>query len=303
MIDDVLKIGDKVVITIPKENREAGYNPYPDSTVAKVVGFNEIYWGRINNCGYKPGVHMNKSWPIIEVNGKPYTESSCRLELVDKQEYERRVKEWDERGGPSYIDEKLFLRDLPETAFWEGDRTFVWDRSPLNVVNVPDVESVGMLDASLKSKRLSQERELMVIDIMYHWKREDEPWTYEVSDGFSSAWYTYAREADMELIERGNVWKYFHGQKPQFKDILEEVNFFKMLGHYKEVRNPSNGYYRWTMGEVLPAIKEGIVDGFAIGPIPFSSKQTIDAIKMNDEDLGRRLREATIEHFGMGLNS
>ena len=34
MIDELMRIGDEVAITIPQENREWGYNPCPDGTKA-----------------------------------------------------------------------------------------------------------------------------------------------------------------------------------------------------------------------------------------------------------------------------
>lgn len=43
MIDELMRVGDEVAITIPQENREWGYNPCPDGTKAIILGFSEIY--------------------------------------------------------------------------------------------------------------------------------------------------------------------------------------------------------------------------------------------------------------------
>jgi len=58
MIDDTVRIGDEVIVTIPKENRDWGYNPCPDGTKATVLGFSETHHSRIDELGIKPGVYV-----------------------------------------------------------------------------------------------------------------------------------------------------------------------------------------------------------------------------------------------------
>jgi hypothetical protein len=87
-----LRVGDEVAITIPQENREWGYNPCPDGTKATILGFSEIHYGRLGNFGFKPGVYVNRACVNVRLpDGKEYSEYSGRLELTDKDEYERRL--------------------------------------------------------------------------------------------------------------------------------------------------------------------------------------------------------------------
>ena len=55
MIGELVKVGDEVAITIPEENRKWGYSPCLDGTKATVLGFSEIYYGRLGNFGFRPG--------------------------------------------------------------------------------------------------------------------------------------------------------------------------------------------------------------------------------------------------------
>jgi len=110
-----------------------------------------------------------------------------------------------------YINGK-FSRDLPETKFWEGDHVLVYRDQGLGSDIIPT-------DVSTKPKGKEFAYRLMVIDIKWGWKRDDKPWFYMVSDDFKVGWHTHAEEPDMELLERGDVWKYFHDERPVFDSI------------------------------------------------------------------------------------
>lgn len=63
-----LDFGDMVRVSVLPENREWGYDPCHDGTIAKVVGFAEIeLTGAWTD---KPGVYRNRYWPILEADGK-----------------------------------------------------------------------------------------------------------------------------------------------------------------------------------------------------------------------------------------
>ena len=110
---------------------------------------------------------------------------------------------------------------------------------------------------------------------------------------------TSVNESELELVSRGNVWKYFNGEKPEFSSFEDEVRFFSDLGHTKEVRNPANDLYRWSKEEVLKAIQEGIVDGMTGGSGLFGGGTRISAITFKDRELGKRVSESTLRWFGL----
>lgn len=299
MIEEVLRIGDEVTLTIPEENRQWGYNPCPDGTNATVLGFSETYYGRIGNLGFKPGVYVNRYWVKLHMqDGREHTEFIARLELADKNEYERRVTEFSkaqQEGPRDFHDNKEFIRELPETPFWEGDKVHVNARLALTVVTgemPPDYDPDIFTIVGIEFYRLNQKTK---IGTKYP--------AYNISDKLGSGWHTSANEDDMKLIKRGNVWKFYHGEPLQFADIREEADLFMMLGRYKEVRNPKTGYYSWTKEEVLEAIKNGTVHTFSLGRGIFEfiwdPPTRISAYEFMDVNLGERVRQATIKGFNL----
>lgn len=277
MIGDVLGVGDVVVLDIPDENWSWGYHPVKKQkgTELEVTGFDEIAYSRIQNYGKEPGIYDNYSWVCLK--GVEGSVSSCFLELKDGAEYKRRVKDF---HNGKY--EKGPIRPLPEMKFWEGDIVSInWSgRNPWK-----------------------DETRFRVVRIDYEYlgrKRDDgspmPEYTVECERGNSGM--TAVNESDMSIISRGNVWKHFNGEKVEFKDIRQEADFFSMLGHTNDVRNPACNLYKWTKEEVLQAVRDGIVDGFTLSSI-FGGEPRISAIHFHDRELGERVRKATMSGFDM----
>jgi len=87
MIGETLQIGDTVKINIEDEARQWGYSPCPNDTLATVIGFSEIAYGRVRNFGQEPGIYLNCSWIKLKMeDGKEHTEWSGRLSLIDSKE-------------------------------------------------------------------------------------------------------------------------------------------------------------------------------------------------------------------------
>lgn len=294
MIDELMKIGDQVAITIDKENREWGYNPCPDGTTATILGFSEIHYGRLGNLGLKPGIYVNRAWVRLRLaDGREHTEWSGRMDLTDKDETTRRLAEFRKRQkeNPDYWRTHEFLRELPETPFWEGDFVRVRGRSVVTSVY----------------SEMPPERDpdtFQIIGIDYHYLAEKTQIgtkypAYKISSSLSAGWNTSASEDDMELVERGPVWKFYHNEPIVFASVQDEANFFTSLGHTDEVRNPANGLYKWSKDEVLDAIRKGLVHGFSVSSGFFGTGPSICAKRFHNEELGKRVAKATLEGFGI----
>jgi len=294
MIGELVKVGDEVAITIPEENRKWGYSPCLDGTKATVLGFSEIYYGRLGNFGFRPGAYVNRSWIKLRLeDGREHMEFSSRLEFVDKAEYECRLAAFrgHQKENPDNWRNREFLRELPETPFWEGDFVRVHGRSAVSVVysEMPPERDPGFF-------------QIIGIDY-YNLDKMTQIGTrypaYRISSKLSAGWETSASVDNMVLVERGPVWKFYHNEPITFDDIEEEAQFFEMLGHTEEVRNPANGLYSWTKEEVLDAIQKGLVHGFGMSSGFFGSKPSISAKRFRNEDLGRRVAQATLKGFGL----
>ncbi len=296
MLDELMKIGDEVVITIAQENRDWGYNPCPDGTKATILGFSEMHYGRIKNFGQKPGVYVNRSWVNLRFrDGREHQEWSGRLECTDKVEYEKRLAEYHEsrKGKPFEFMTHEFIRELPETPFWEGDFVRVSARMGLTVITGPQDGLLIPRDPSrfqivgIKYESLDQ---MTMVNTKYP--------AYDISDKLGAGWHTATNVDEMTLLERGPVWKYYHQEPIVFSSLKEEADFFTMLGRTKEVRNPASGNYAWTKEEIIEAIKKGTVHGMH-GSSGFLGGGRVNAGWFLDEELGKRVAKATLEGFGV----
>lgn len=282
MVDDLTNVGDKVVIQVDKEARSWGYNPAPDGTVAEVVGFSEIPYGRVGNFGYKPGIYHNRSWPKVKLpTGEVISIGGWNLEPFDKAEYDKKYKA---RKAPDCFDkERDFIRNLPETKFWEHDEVKPVSQKAIKHLGECERVFIVRIDYGDIGRKIM----------------DGSPWPfYVVSDAIHGGWTINFREDDFELVKRGNVWNYYHNLPLVFKDLKEKANFYQAIGRTKEVRNPANKIYRWTKDEVLKAIQDGIAHSMRCHG-GFFGGDCIGAEWFLDEEVGKEVAKATLEGFGI----
>ena len=199
-IGETLQIGDEVLIMIPDENWNCGYKPVTKQkgTKAKIVGFGETYYSRTQSFGKEPGVYVCHSALSVKVGRKPvFVISDSYVELKDKKEDARRVKKYREAGG--WGSRSTRLRDLPVMKFWEGDivkyvgpGSSPWD-------GVESYRTVRIEYNYLGQMRNDGKTPMPEYSI--------EP-NAEGRGGTTSV-----NESDLELVARGNVWKYYNGVK------------------------------------------------------------------------------------------
>jgi len=258
-------IGTKAKINISQESRDWGYNPAPNGEEVEIVGFSIIDWGRINGCCHEPGMFYNNSWPTVRfADGREQSISSCHLTFPNR--------DW--VNWPS-----VFVSELPELPFWE-----------LDVIRV-----VG--------GRFSDYREWKYItNISYrdiNKKCNDgSPYPmYSISPDESGGCTTYASQEELELVERGKVWKFYHNEPIAWETDKEEIEFYYKLGRYQEIRNPANSLYSWDIKEAVAAAKDGLVDcSRAIGYL-FMGGSGLGCIKFTDERISEKARRMFLQNF------
>lgn len=270
MRTDISRIGDVVVIEVARENREWGFNPCADGTHAVILGFSEIYYGRTQNFGTKPGVYANHFWPKLRImeTGQEFTLCAAHLSgLVDVEEQKRRCQQ-------PYQDRNEFLRELPETPFWESDVVRGEGRQQV-VTRV----NYGALQRKTDN---------------------GSPWpVYEVSDPFDNGGFRSFPEESLTLVRRGPVWNILHGIPVVYGSLEEEAKLQQSMGFTQEVKNPASGDYAWTKDEVLAALRDGIAHGFTVGDKLFGAGITHSAIRFDDVELGQRVAALTLSGFGV----
>lgn len=93
----------------------------------------------------------------------------------------------------------------------------------------------------------------------------------------------------------GNYWAWLNDKsKLSFRDLQDEVSFYKSLGKVIQVRNPATGNYGWQLEQVTEAIKAGTVDLLSSSGSLFGSTPFPVAYKVDEDlgDLGARCRAA-----------
>lgn len=278
-LTELLEIGDEVVFNVDPERRAwtNTYDTVPDGTKGVVCGFGDavIYEPRIPVLVRQPGVyHCRGAVSVWLEDGRIVPGDWC-IALTNQPEQQRRDAA--RRNDDGLLRTKYVrLGDLPDTKFWEQDKVRV---------RFPHDGSV---------------REMVITHIsygdMFNTRADGSPWPF-YGVRYAEGGQTSAEESWIELVERGNLWRYHHGQTPVFTDLKEEASFFQLIGQTEEVCNPRSGYYSWTKDEVLAAIKSGIVHGFSVSSGFFGSSPHISALRFHDESLGERVAAETLRGF------
>ncbi len=281
-LSELLQIGDEVIFKVDDERRAwtNTYKDVPNGTKGVVCGFYDavIYEPRVPVLVNPPGVYHQQGAVSIWLPDGRIVPGDWSVEMVDKNEEKRRDAAMRDKNGVLRT-KHVRLGDLPPTKFWEGDGVRV---------HFPDNEYSG------------QEMTIGRIDysFMYKCRNDGSPWPfYEIS--LERGGTTSAEESWIELVKRGNIWKYYHNEPLSFTDLKEEAGFFKLIGQAEEVRNPANGIYSWTKEEMLEAIKNGTAHGFSVSGGLFGSGPHISVCRFKNEELGQRIAQATLEGFGL----
>ncbi|MBI4067868.1 hypothetical protein HY413_00480 [Candidatus Kaiserbacteria bacterium] len=280
-LTELLQIGDEVVFKVDPERRAwtETYKDIPDGTKGIVCGFDDaiIYRSRVPVFVHQPGVYHRKGAVSVLLRNGRVVPGDWSIEMVDKDQEERRDAAMRDEHGVLRTTQ-VRLGDLPETKFWEQDKVrvrFPHDDSKHEMV-------VSRIDYYCMHKR----------------RNDGSPWPfYDVR--FVEGGQTSAEELWIELIERGNVWKYYNNQPLSFADLKEEAEFFQLVGQTEEMRNPKNNLYSWTKNEVIDAINNGTVHGFSVSSGFLGSSLHISAHRFKDDALGKRVAKATLEGFGI----
>lgn len=280
-LTELLEIGDEVVFKVDPERRAwtNTYDTVPDGTKGIVCGFGDavMYEPRVPVLVHQPGVYHRRGEVSVWLADGRIVPGDWSITMTNHAEQQRRDAALRDANGRLRT-KQVRLGDLPETKFWEQDKVRV---------HFPHNGSVENMIVA----RISYHD-------MYNTRADGSPWPfYDVR--YAEGGQTSAEESWMELAERGNVWKHFHGQTPVFADLKEEASFYQLIGQTEVVRNPSNGYYSWDKDEVLEAIKSGLVHGFSVSSGFFGSGPHISALRFNDESLGARVAEETLRGFDL----
>lgn len=287
MLSELMRPGDRVVFKRGADYYANDGDPAEDGAQGVVRQKIRItnYQERFGLVVREPGVYELDGPAIVEWdNGLVSQPNGYKLEMVDTDEYERRRKEYHARvkevgwvAADAEYDNRVRIGDLPTSKAWEQDF--------IKIVTTRHGIEYGVIAG---------------IDY-YH---RDEPgkvtYRFDITDENKNitGGQTYAREDEIEVLERGNVYKHYNGEPVTFKDLQEEAAFYACLGHSTDVRSPVSGNYGWTMKDALQAIKDDLVDSISLQGVPFGMGiKNVRCSRFKDRDLGKRLQAETLKGF------
>jgi hypothetical protein len=208
-------IGDIVQVAVDPEARSWGFKAPPDGMRGTIESFDEITFGRLNTCGRGSGIFQNRVYMQVRLpSGVLFSCGNHHLNFVEP--------------GPRTIPNREFLRPLPETPFWEGDVVRYQDDRERQMPLIPGCGP----DAFMISK-VNYDFPEVSYDISYN---EDGGWCFPMRP-----------EGQLQLIRRGRVWTFFHGEPVVFQNQEDYGRFLGSVTKCTNIRNGNSWYFdRWS---------------------------------------------------------
>lgn len=251
-----------------------------------IVDCGRRMYGRTRCFGIRPGLYYDRSVVVVTFDDDPAKKRislpSHLVALADakKEEARQRAKFLVPDAAWRTEMEKDFLSPIPRTPFWEGDvvrlRVGAKKRPVLRVIVDIDYEVLQQrgADGSVPA--------------------------YGVAESSGDGPNRICATNELELFERGNVWRKLHGEPLRFQGddpVGEEFVLALDLGSY-DVVLPGRDVSpcRWTRSLAVRALHQGRIDWLLrdhqesdLGPAASTSTHTLHGVKFHDQELGIRL--------------
>lgn len=275
-LTNILKVGDRVLFQTDQETegpKKIRFNvPYGTEGVVCALTDSIFYISRIQvNKNYKPGVYHKKDDILILLPDGHVATGNNRISMLDKEEENRRIGAIKEQGIPQGNITRL--ADLPKTKFWEDDKVHIYlgkDKRKGTICSI-DYDSIHREGIDKKP------------DILYRVI-------------LTNNTVCNIEESLIELVERGNVWRYYNNEPLSFVDIQDEANFYYFIGEAEEVLN-NEGNLFWSRKEVLEGIRNGKVHSLLLKRYLGTPDIQFRAIRFKNEELGKRVATETLKGF------
>lgn len=118
----------------------------------------------------------------------------------------------------------------------------------------------------------------------------EEP-TYMLSDALCGGWQDASDAADIELVDRGNVWRLMRGEPTVFHGWQEELDCRLLLGQAERIHHPGGRTVRWQKEEAKAFIANGAADAYAAfyPDRPPVNMPDYRLYRFEDRETGRRI--------------
>lgn len=267
-----LRIGDRVVLRKGgAQTRGDGFEGPP----LIVTGFKQLVVGHVTH-GYRadrkpirPGIYLDTTHVGVA------TESGIS---ATRHYWHRAIKlaadkEAELRGPRQEFPDPVFLRELPDTPLWVGDiveHSFV-KPNPLERMYVTAVDYFGCT---------SNGDNLPLHVPAYLLGETFQPgYIWDDTTGLKEA-------SRLNLVERGNVWRHYHGEKLDFVSLREQVQFHILMGWFTPLRLQDRSFDHAT-----ELVNTGKAHGyFTVGNWNSPAWQ-VHVINFTDQNVGKGYQE------------
>ena len=244
-----------------------------------LLGFGERYIGRGGFTHKSAGTYID--FATLRIICKFGKRMFARADSFERQPYQATHEQIDAV--------QIKISDLPETPFWEGD-----------TVSFRREKCLGLADEMANRRHT-------VSEIDYNTGACGD-FRVRMMSIYGSAGGSIS---GIRLVERGNIWKYQHGEPLDFTDIEKEAEFYRSLGMTQKacIRNGENSasdnipHYvstgdaqTFTFDVAMGFLELGMADEAKIK----DRKQFLFVlIQYDNQEFGHRMREHTLRKFGL----
>lgn len=297
----LLRVGDAVrvhghdVHSDPRPDEFEGLR-YPVGRDGVVVGYTVKSVCRFNRFPkLAAGIYQDPEWPLVRVGEWDVRRIRANYLSLPKDTWEERLARH-RADHPEFNGYGPRLCDLPDTDVWEGDIVEFQSRPyterpkargkpfPGGFPDRPDAFVVSWMS-------FHQHAPGDLVESLDHLPR------YALSDRLFRRSGGYYYPFELDVVERGNLWRRAHGEPAVFRDLAEEAAFALRVGEAHKVRG--TGAYVDRASARVAAVKlveAGEGDGmlFYSDFYGWGSDDGYTVLRFADRSLGDRVREATL---------
>lgn len=234
-----------------------------------ITGFRPLIVDRFHGYERTPGVYQDRQFVSL-ASEDGFQCDGVRNHGVLRHYSDKVAKA---RGLRPKSASPLRIRDLPDTGFWEGDLVRLPDRSEVFVTAIDYMPYVlGSLLEHGQLQPFVVNEKFLPVRIQRQTNRGTEQRTI-VSGRF-------VRRAGLELVSRGNAWRYHAGETLTFSTLDEEIRFHLMNGWFTYCDRTHT-----TAQKALQCVQRGEADGF------FSTGGSLQFKEFHSVKLTRASRE------------
>lgn len=268
---------DIVCMAVPSDDESFRTMTVPNGTLGTVKGFTqyEDYVAPINNFGRKPGVYLCNGALLVEwelEDGKTLLDIPSAHHIVHMNPIKSAAKR--DKAWIEVAENRQYLRPLPELPFMELD----------NVLHKGEEEHYRIQSIAYRD-----------IDRVC----SDGVSPFPIYSLTADRRGTFSATADeIELVSRGNLWKWHNDRSSvAFESFEEEVGFHVSLGLYEQIKCPDTGNYHWPQESVADYAHSGLIDVIKFQSGFFGANGIHIGYKLTDPDLSKRCNAKLCKGF------